>query len=167
MIVAHGKNFEIGLDNKLLWHLKDDLKIFKETTMGQMLIMGRKTFESIGRPLPGRRTVVISRKGKIEAKSTEGVVVKKSLEEALDYAKAEGLQEVFLAGGGEIYRQGFSQIDKLYASVVDYHGAYDTTFPNYQLTDFDIEEELKFPKSERNQLSFSFYKLNKKTPTNN
>ncbi len=114
IIVAIADNNAIGKDNALLWHISEDLKFFKRTTMGCPVIMGRKTFESIGRPLPKRTNVVVSRSGYA---APEGVVVVASLEEA--FASVPGdVERAFVIGGGQIYAQAMSQADRLIVTHV-------------------------------------------------
>lgn len=124
IIVAIASNRTIGADNKLLWHISEDLQHFKSITTGHPVIMGRKTFESLGRPLPRRQNVVITRNASY---APEGVTVVHSLEEALALFPAD--DEVFVIGGGEIYREAMHLADKIYLTVVekDYEG--DTHFP--------------------------------------
>lgn len=113
IIVAVADNGAIGKDNSLLWHIREDLKYFKKVTMGCPVIMGRRTFESIGRPLPGRQNIVVSRS---ETHALpEGVLPAGSLEEAV--SKAEG-DEMFVIGGGQIYRQALPLADRLYVTEV-------------------------------------------------
>ena len=114
IIVAMGKNREIGAANDLLWRLSSDLKRFKELTMGHPIVMGRKTYESIGRPLPGRTSIVITRQPDF---GPEGVVVVDSLERALQAAR-ELDSEVFVIGGGEIYAQALPRADRVYLTKV-------------------------------------------------
>ena len=114
IIVAIADNNAIGKDNALLWHISEDLKFFKRTTMGCPVIMGRKTFESIGRPLPKRTNIVVSRSG---YDAPEGVVVVSSLEEA--FASVPGdVERAFVIGGGQIYAQAMSQADRLIVTHV-------------------------------------------------
>ena len=101
IVVAMGKNREIGVDNQLLWHLPKDLKHFKELTSGHPIIMGRKTYESIGKPLPNRTNIVISRKNDW---FEEGILIVGSIKEALKFAKKID-ENVFVIGGGTIYEQ--------------------------------------------------------------
>lgn len=122
LIVAVGKNRVIGRDNDLPWRIPDDLKRFKRLTLGHTLVMGRKTYESIGRPLPGRSTVVVTRQ---PAWSADGVTVVNSLPEALNQAG-----DLFVAGGGEIYRQALGYADRLEITEVDQAPAGDVTFPD-------------------------------------
>ncbi len=124
ILVAAARNNAIGGNNDLLWRIPEDLKRFKALTMGKLCIMGRKTFESIGKPLPGRRFVIISRDLNYKA---EGCVVVSNLQAALALGRDEA--EVMIIGGGEIYRQALPFTDKIYLTRVmaDFEG--DTFFP--------------------------------------
>lgn len=124
IILAVARNGVIGKDNSLLWHISEDLQRFKRITTGHPVVMGRKTFESLGRPLPNRRNVVISRR---QGYAPQGVQVAGSLDEAISFFEID--EEVFIIGGGEIYRQAMPLADRLYLTVIhrDYDG--DTTFP--------------------------------------
>lgn len=132
IIVAVAQNGVIGGDNKLLWHIPEDLKRFKAVTSGHPVIMGRKTFESLGRPLPDRTNVVVTRN---TAYHHDGIVTAGSLEEAVGMFPGE--DEIFIIGGGEIYRQALPIADKLYVTTVcrDYEG--DTTFPEVDPAHWD------------------------------
>lgn len=121
IIVAVAKNGVIGCHNRLIWHISQDLKRFKRLTTGNTVVMGRKTFDSIGSPLPNRVNVVVSRAKKF---SVEGITVVDSLDEAL---KCGG--EIFIIGGGEIYKQTLPLADKLYVTEVDQSPVGDTYFP--------------------------------------
>lgn len=110
IIVAIADNNAIGKDNDLLWHISEDLKFFKRTTMGCPVIMGRKTFESIGRPLPKRLNIIVSRRG---YDAPEGVVVVDSIEKAYDTARAREVEKCFVIGGGQIYAQALQSADEL------------------------------------------------------
>ncbi len=124
IIAAIGKNNELGKGNTLLWHMPADMKHFRETTSGHPVIMGRKTFESIGRPLPNRRNIVITRDINYKA---EGVEVMHSLEETIKQAQSEN--EVFVIGGAEIYKQAMPFANKLYLTKVDSEAEADAFFP--------------------------------------
>lgn len=126
LIVAHDENRVIGYQNELPWYLPGDLKYFKQMTMGKPMIMGRKTFESIGRPLPGRRNIVITRN---ENYAAEGTEVVRSLEEAL--ALVEGEKEVMIIGGAQIFEQAMSIADRLYITFINHTFKGDTYFPTY------------------------------------
>ncbi len=155
-IVAHDQNLLIGGGNNLLWHLPDDLKYFKERTRGFPIIMGRKTFDSLGRPLPGRRNMVVSRQANWSA---EGVEVFATLDLAL--AALQG-SDGFIVGGGEIYRLALPLIDVLYATEV--HSTLeggDTWFPEYR-DRFNQTDRQDHPADERHAYAFSFRTFHKK-----
>ena len=133
IIAAMGKNRELGLRGKLPWRIPDDMQRFKTLTMGNSVIMGRKTWESIPekfRPLPGRTNIVITRQTNYEAK---GAIVTDSLESArAAAARALGSDEIFVIGGGEIYREALPFTDRLYLTLVDDTTEADTFFPPYE-----------------------------------
>lgn len=134
LIVAMGKSRQIGKDNKMLWHISEDFKLFKKTTMGKVILMGRKTFDSIGRPLPGRTSIVVTRN---KDWSYEGVHVVHSLQEGIDLAiKLDISDELVICGGGNIYTQAMPLIDTMYLSLVDFDGEADTFFPDYNISDY-------------------------------
>ena len=140
LIVAVGRDLEIGLNSQMLWHIKEDFAHFKRTTMGHTLIMGRKTFESIGRPLPGRKTFILTRNDSYNQKGCETFT---NLESALTKAREDGEEEVFIAGGGEIYKQSLSLVDKIYLSEVDFAGEADAYFPRLNMSMWEDSEEIK------------------------
>ncbi len=127
-IVVIGKNREIGCQNRLLWKLPGDMERFKKITMGKTVIMGDKTFESIGRPLPGRKNIVVSLNLNYEAPGCE---VENSLEKVLKRYKNSD-EEVFMIGGGTIYRLALPETDRLYLTIVDDTPEADTFFPEYK-----------------------------------
>ncbi|MBL7075892.1 MAG: dihydrofolate reductase [Kiritimatiellae bacterium] len=132
IIAALGTNRAIGRDNALLWHLPGDLPRFKHLTIGHPVIMGRKTYESIGKPLPGRLNIIITRKSDFQA---EGVTVCHDLDTSLACAAASEPpdDEVFVIGGGDIYAQVIDMADRLYLTEVDDAPAdADTFFPSYE-----------------------------------
>jgi dihydrofolate reductase len=126
LIVARARNGVIGRDNRLPWHLPEDLAYFKRTTMGAPIIMGRKTHESIGRPLPGRHNIVVTRDA---SRRFAGCASATSMSEALALAAADGATEAFLIGGTELYKEGIALADKLIITEIaaDFEG--DATFP--------------------------------------
>lgn len=128
IIVAIGNNRELGRDNKLLWKIPEDLKRFKLLTTGHPVIMGRTTFESIGKKLPDRINIIISHNKNYKA---EGCTVVHSMNEAIEVAKANEKEEFFVIGGGKIYAQAINFADKLYLTVVDGKFTADTYFPDY------------------------------------
>lgn len=146
IIVAVAKNYAIGNKNQLLWHISEDLKRFKTITMGMPVIMGRKTYESIGKPLPGRKNIIITRNTELRI---EGCECHTTLEAAIDACKE--FKEVFIIGGGEIYKQTLSIADKLYLTVVDNAYEADAFFPEIDMmkweeTSFEhYENGAKFP----------------------
>jgi dihydrofolate reductase len=125
LIVARARNGVIGRDNQLPWHLSEDLKFFKRTTMGAPVIMGRKTHESIGRPLPGRRNLVVTRDA---SRRFDGCETVGSLDAALALCEQAQTPDAFLIGGAELYRQGIDQADALVVTEVDADVEGDATF---------------------------------------
>lgn len=151
IIVAQGLNRAIGKDNKLLWHLPADLKFFKTTTTGHTIIMGRKTFESVGRPLPNRRNIVISRD--VDYKM-DGIEVYPSIDLALKACENE--KEVFIVGGASIYEQVLSKVDKIYLTQVEHIFDADTFFPEMNPTEWKLIWEEEHKKNEKNLFDFRF-----------
>jgi dihydrofolate reductase len=139
-IVAMASNRCIGKDNTLPWRLPADLKRFKQLTLGHTLVMGRKTYESIGRPLPGRTTLVVTRQ---RGYAPEGVRVAHSLEQALELARGD--DEVFIAGGADLYRQALGQVRRLYLTRIEREYAGDTFFPELDLSDWRLLAEEPHP----------------------
>ena len=156
IIVAIGKNNEIGGGNDLLWHLPAELKHFKEITTGHTIIMGRKTFESLPKgPLPNRRNIVVSRNPGLKI---EGAEVYASLDHAL--LKVMDEEKVFIIGGAQIYRQSFPDADKLYLTKV--HAEFpqaDTFFPEIDYSKWQEINRETFPSDEKNAYAFSFIEL--------
>jgi dihydrofolate reductase len=153
IIVAISENHVIGKDNKLLWHLPADLKHFKDTTTGHTVIMGRKTYDSVGKPLPKRRNIIITR----QPITIEGCEVVNSIETALDLCKSE--DEVFIVGGAEIYKQSLKLTDRIYLTIVhkDFDG--DSFFPEIDKTEWKEISREDFEPDEKNNLPYSFIKL--------
>ncbi len=137
MIVAQAENRVIGRENQLPWHLPGDLKYFKEATMGKPIIMGRKTFDSIGRPLPGRLNIVITRDKDYQP---DNVKVVHSLDEAIDMAEAQalidGVEEAMVIGGEQIYAQALAKADHLYVTQVHAEVEGDAYFPQFDLDEW-------------------------------
>ena len=159
IVVAMGKNREIGVDNQLLWHLPKDLKHFKELTSGHPIIMGRKTYESIGKPLPNRTNIVISRKNDW---FEEGILIVGSIKEALKFAKKID-ENVFVIGGGTIYEQTIDLADQLEITLVDATLDADTYFPKIEWKIWQKTQETCHEKDEKNQYDFCFQSFTKKT----
>lgn len=140
MIAAVGKNLELGKNNDLIWHFKEDMKFFKETTMGHPVIMGRKTFESLPKALPGRKNIVISANPEYKA---DGAEVVSSVEEAIKLAEAENT-EAFVIGGGRIYTEFLPYADDLYLTEINAECPdADTYFPEFNKSDY-IKEIVNF-----------------------
>lgn len=159
MIAAMAKNRVIGHQNGMPWHLPDDLKFFKAVTTGKPVIMGRKTFESIGsRPLPNRRNMVISRDSSL--KLNEGVELYASIEEAL--SKLDGCDEVIIMGGGQLYEKMLPQADRLYLTLIDAEIEGDTYFPDWTQYQWQVLETEKHKKDDRHTYEFEFITLDKK-----
>lgn len=131
-------NRAIGKDNKLPWHIPEDLKRFKNITSGHPIIMGRKTFESIGRPLPNRTNIIITRDPSYQA---ENCVVVSSIEEAIQVATSYDNDEIFIIGGGEIFKQALPFVDKLYLTVVKGNIQGDVFFPDYSSFSKTVKQE--------------------------
>lgn len=131
IIAAIGKNRELGKDNKLIWHIPEDLKRFHDITLGHPIIMGRKTFESIGRPLPNRTNIVVTRNTKYKIHDTKDIMIVQSLEEAIVIGKKIEQRELFIIGGGQIFEQAIKIADKIYLTIIDKEFKADTFFPDY------------------------------------
>ena len=142
MIAALGVNRVIGFNNRMPWHLPADFKYFKTTTLGKPIIMGRKTWDSLGRPLPGRLNLVVSRQTDLQL---EGAEVFASLDAAIERAEAwaieQGVNEVMLIGGAQLYAQGLADADCLYLTRVDLSPEGDASFPEFDLTQWKLVSE--------------------------
>ena len=138
IIAAIDKNRALGYQNKLLVHLPEDLQHFKKITDGHLVIMGQNTFLSIGKPLPNRVNIVLSKDPEFKA---EGCVVFDDLDKALAFAKTKESEEMFFIGGGQIYKQAMPLADKLYLTIIDAEYQADTWFPDYSEFDKIIREE--------------------------
>lgn len=159
IIVAYADRRVIGGDNKLLWYLSDDLRKFKSLTMGHYIIMGRKTWESIGRPLPGRKNVVISRNKYL---NPAGALIFHSLDEALQYAAEDGQDEVFIIGGEQIYRQAFPLADKLFVTFVQGSFEGDAYFPEIDPDQWDIISRVSHSQDEKHAYAFEMLELSRR-----
>ncbi len=185
-IVATAKNNTIGKDNSMIWHIPDDLKHFKRTTLGKPIIMGRKSYESLGKALPGRPNIIISRRPETLNEIAPTQVFKdmetdttttaqatpihhvKSIEESIELAKSiaknTGADEIFITGGGEIYRQTLPITQRLYITILDRDYDGDTYFPEINWNEWTIEKEEKHNENkEKNRPAFTFYTLERKS----
>jgi dihydrofolate reductase len=152
LIVAAAENNAIGKDNKLIWHLSDDLKRFKNLTSGHHIIMGRKTFESFPKPLPNRTHIVITRQENY--KVPEGIIVVNTLSDAIDAAKSDS--QPFVIGGGEIYKQALPLASKIELTRVHETFVADTFFPEIDTSIWKETAKTFHPKDEKNDFAFSF-----------
>lgn len=154
IIAAVATNNVIGRDNQLPWHLPADLKRFKQLTSGHHLLMGRRTFESVGTPLPGRITVVISRD---RAYAPPGVAMARSFDEAVGKAEATGDPEIFVGGGTEIFRQALHRADRMYLTRVHAEPQGDTYFPEFDdVNEWQLVDSEHYEADERNPYPYSF-----------
>ncbi|NOU58811.1 dihydrofolate reductase [Marinifilum caeruleilacunae] len=151
IIVAASRNNVIGKDNQLIWRLSADLKRFKALTTGHTIIMGRKTFDSIGKPLPNRTSVIITRQ---EDYKQEGCIVVHSLEEALEAVKDQ--EKVFIIGGGTIYEQAMEKADELYLTLVHKEFDGDTFFPEVKAEEWESVARVDCMPDEKNEYPYSF-----------
>ncbi|WP_224364320.1 dihydrofolate reductase [Hyalangium versicolor] len=150
-IVAMAANRVIGVNNQLPWRLPADLARFKRVTMGHALVMGRKTYESIGRPLPGRTMIVVTRQ---PGYAPQGVKVAHSVDEAL--ALARGDDEVFIGGGAELYAQTLDRLDRIYLTRIERDVPGDTRFPEVDLSTWKLIEEELHPATTPDALPYAF-----------
>lgn len=154
IVVAIAQNGVMGNGNQLPWHLPDDLRRFKELTMGKPMVMGRKTFDSIGRPLPGRTTIVVTRNKDLKI---AGCVVVNSLGEALN--AAGDVPEVVIVGGAELYKHALPQVDLIHLTRVHANVPGDTFFPQFQPQEWREERVARHPADERHAYAFSYITL--------
>ncbi len=155
LVVAVAENNVIGKNNQLIWHLPADLKHFKKLTTGHTVFMGRKTYDSIGKPLPNRRNVVISR----SVNEIEGCEVAVSLEDALKLTSAEN--EIFIIGGAEIYKLALTLANRIYLTQIHQSFDGDTFFPELDLQQWQETQREDFSPDEKNLLSYSFIILDR------
>lgn len=154
-IAVISKNRALGKDKGLLFHVLGDLPRFKKITSGHPVIMGRKTFESKEinkKPLPNRLNIVVTRDPSYKA---EGVIVAKSVEEAIEKAKEKETDEIFIIGGGQIYKEALPYVDKLYLTVVDKEAEADTFFPDYS----DFKKVVFREEHEEKGMKYTFLEL--------
>jgi dihydrofolate reductase len=159
ILVAMSENRVIGRNGRLPWRLSADLRRFKQLTLGHHLVMGRKTFESIGRLLPGRTTIVVTRQPDDSWRTRlacegKGILVARTLEEA--QRLAAGDSEVFIVGGGEIYRQSLAVADRIYMTLVHAEVAGDTFFPELDEREWQLAEQTRHGADEKNEFDYTF-----------
>lgn len=156
LIAAMDKNRLIGRDNGLPWHLPADFKHFKAITMGKPVIMGRKTFESIGKPLPGRKNIVISASD-FEA---DDVIIVDSIEAAI--AEVYDVEEIMIIGGASFYRQMIARAHRMYLTHVDADCTGDAWFPEFNEEDWDVHSQQEFSADEKNNYDFRIVEYRRK-----
>lgn len=152
LIVAIAKNGVIGKSNgKMSWHVKEEFQHFKDTTFGYPIIMGRKTFETLGKPLKGRLNIIVTRNKNYKTEFEE-VIIKTSLEEAIDYCKSLNPEKIFIIGGAEIYKQSFDIVDEMIISYMKFDADGDVKFPEFdkqkwiaeKISDHDLFEIFRY-----------------------
>lgn len=153
LIWAMDENRVIGYHNQLPWRLPEDLKFFKRMTMGHPIAMGRKTYESIGKPLPGRENIVITRDDNYEL---EGCTVMHSIEDLLAYTALNKSEEVFVIGGAEIFKEVLPHADKLYLTMIHHQFEGDTFFPVFDIDKWELETRENGLKNEKNPYDYEF-----------
>ena len=151
LIVAHARNGVIGKENKLPWYLPEDLKNFKRTTLGKPVIMGRKTWESLGRPLPGRRNIVITRQKDYQA---EGATVVTSLDEALEAVKE--VPVAFVMGGAQVYKEALPKVEVAHITYINADFEGDAFFEPLSDNEWTLTEEETFPATDAHPFSYCF-----------
>ena len=153
LLVAADENNLIGKDNKLPWHLPADLKYFKNLTWGMPILMGRKTFDSIGKPLAGRKNMIITRNKDWQQ---EGVVVVYTIDEAIEVAKKEDVKELFIIGGAEIFNTSITTADRIYLTRIHHSFEGDVYFPAISKEEWQLVKEVQGKKDEKNPYDFTF-----------
>jgi dihydrofolate reductase len=153
IIAAKAENNVIGKDNQLIWHLPEDMKFFKKMTSGHHVAMGRKTFESLGKPLPNRTNYVITRN---KSYDQEGVIVVHDIEEAIEKARFKGADELFILGGGEIYRQSLALADRLVITEVKTTIEGDTYFPEIETSAWKEVSRDEHTSDDRHAYDYAF-----------
>lgn len=153
LVVAAATNNGIGKDGTMPWHLPNDMKHFKNVTWGMPVIMGRKTFESLGKPLAGRKNIVVSRQA---GWSAEGTVVVKNIDDALFLAKETDAKEAMVIGGGEIYRVLFEKAKRIYLTRVEAEPEADTFFPSVDPKAWRLLSQKDHEADEKNAYNYSF-----------
>lgn len=162
LIVAVSENMVIGKDNKLAWHLPEDMNYFSNMTKGHSIIMGRKNWESIPkkyRPLPERKNIVVTRNNKFEDK---GAITVNSIEKAVEKARTFDDEEIFIIGGGEIYKLGFAYVDKLYITEIYANIDGNTYFPKWNKENWKEISRISHPKDKNHEFDFDYVIYKKK-----
>jgi dihydrofolate reductase len=153
LLLAASANNVIGKDNQLPWHLPDDLKYFKNLTWGLPILMGRKTFDSIGKPLPGRKSIVITRQ---QDWQHEGVDVVHSVDEAIQKAEGYGAKEIFVIGGAEIFGTSLPMASRIYLTRIHHHFDGDVFFPEINEEEWNLSASRFCAKDEKNAYDHTY-----------
>lgn len=156
-VVAFSNNRVIGVDNDLPWRLPNDLKHFKKLTLNKSILMGRKTFDSIGKPLPKRRNIVLSRQSGLQI---EGCEVVSSIEQAYELCKDE--EELMVIGGANLYSQTLADVKRIYATLVDCEIEGDVFFPEIDLANWSLSNSEKHTQDDKHAYAYSFLQLDRK-----
>jgi len=163
LICAMDENMVIGRNNSLPWHLPEDLKYFKRTTMGKSIIMGRKTYESIGRPLPGRTNIIVTRSRDYEV---ENARVVDCLTDAIELAETisfiDGSEEAFIIGGAELYKHALPFVDRMHLTMVHSEVDGDTYFPDFDVEEWEEVSKEHFDADESNPYDYSICVLQRR-----
>jgi dihydrofolate reductase len=156
-VVAMGLNNEIGMNNTLLWHLPNDMRFFKNITWGMPVVMGRKTYTSIaGKPLPGRFNIVLTNNPTFDPQDNK-VQIATTLQQAIEMANEKDCKEVFIIGGGEIYKQSLAFTDKIYLTrVLNEFPNAEVYYPTIELSKWEKTQTLEFPISEKHLYPYNF-----------
>ena len=152
-IVAMNPDGLIGDQNKIPWHLPADLKYFKKITLGHHILMGRKCFDSIGKSLPGRKNIVVTKNPTF---IVTDCIITNSIEEGILIAQQNKEEEMFIIGGGEIYRQSMHLINKLYLTMVQFNGSGDVFFPQIDYDEWSLISDEKHTSDDKNNYDYSF-----------
>lgn len=159
LIVAYGKDRVIGKDNQLLWRLSNDLKLVKRLTTNNAIIMGRKTYESLGKPLPNRINIVLTQG---DVKYPEGVIVARSKEEVLYLISNLDVEYAYIFGGESIYKLFLDDVEEMRITEVNYEGEGDTYFPRFSMEDWVICSKELFKPDDKNEYKHICYHLKRK-----
>lgn len=158
LLVAADENNVIGKDNKLPWHLPNDLKYFKNLTWGMPILMGRKTFESIGKALPGRKSIVITRNNDWQHQDVDVV---HSIKEAIEKAKDYDVKEIFVIGGAEIFQTSFDQANRIYITRIHHQFDGDVFFPEIPQSEWELTSRRFCPADEKNSYPHTYQVWNR------
>lgn len=159
-IVAVSKNFVIGKNNRLPWKIPDDAQYFHDVTMGHTVIMGRKNFEANKGVLPGRTNIIITRNKNFPV--SEGCFQASTIKEAINIAKSAGEEEVFIVGGGEIYKQTLGMVDRIYITVIETEVEGDTFYPEINFMDYQIISSIRNKSDHKNPFDYTYFILSTK-----